>query len=93
MSPLFKVYKKVIKFSFTPTKNILVFSFSFQFIQRIEEYILGLTINLFEAETQKGILEIYVISTGGAGLDLKGPQKILYSFFFQTNQILQDHLS
>ena len=39
--PLFKVYKKVIEFSFTPTKNILVFSFSFlfQFIQRIEQYL------------------------------------------------------
>ena len=32
------MYKKVVEFSFTPTKNILVFSFSvwFQFIQRIE---------------------------------------------------------
>ena len=27
LSPLFKVYKKVVEFSFTPTKNILVFSF------------------------------------------------------------------
>ena len=26
LSPLFKVYKKVVKFSFTPIKNILVFS-------------------------------------------------------------------
>ena len=33
--PLFKVYKKVFEFSFTPTKNILVFSFWCQFIQRI----------------------------------------------------------
>ena len=42
MSPLFKVYKKVVQFSFTPTKNILVFSFSilFQFIQRIEHCLL-----------------------------------------------------
>ena len=40
MSPLFKVYKKVVEFSFTPTKNIFVFSFSFwfQFIQRIEHF-------------------------------------------------------
>ena len=36
LSPLFKVYKKVIQFSFTPTKDILVFSFWFQFIQWIE---------------------------------------------------------
>ena len=38
---LFKVYKKVVESSFTPTKNILVFSFSFsfQFIQRIEQYL------------------------------------------------------
>ena len=40
LSPLFKVYKRNVKFSFTPTKNMLVFSFSFsfwfQFIQRIE---------------------------------------------------------
>ena len=31
------MYKKVVEFSFTPTKNILVFSFWFQFIQRIEQ--------------------------------------------------------
>jgi hypothetical protein len=30
------VYKKVVKFSFAPMKNILVFSFWFQFIQQIE---------------------------------------------------------
>ena len=29
--PPFKVYKKVVKFSFTPAKNILVVSFSFWF--------------------------------------------------------------
>ena len=33
---LLKVYKKVTQFSFTPTKDILVFSFWFQFIQWIE---------------------------------------------------------
>ena len=40
LSSLFKVYKKIVKFSFTPTKNILVFSFSFWFplIQRIDHY-------------------------------------------------------
>ena len=38
-SPLFKLYKKVIGISNTPTNNILVFSFSFwfQFIQGIED--------------------------------------------------------
>ena len=38
-SPLFKVYKKVVKFSFTPAKNILVFSFRFRFqlIQWIDQ--------------------------------------------------------
>ena len=29
--PFSKMYKKVVEFSFTPTKNIMVFSFSFQF--------------------------------------------------------------
>ena len=36
LSPLFKVYKKIVEFSFTPIKNILVFSFWFQFIHRID---------------------------------------------------------
>ena len=38
LSPLFKVYKKIVEFSFTPIKNILVFSFCFwfQFIHRID---------------------------------------------------------
>ena len=39
LSPLFKVYKKVVEFSFILTKNILFFRFWFQFIQQIEQYI------------------------------------------------------
>jgi hypothetical protein len=34
--PYSKCIKKVVEFSFTPTKNILVSSYWFQFIQRIE---------------------------------------------------------
>ena len=35
--PVFKVYKKVVEYPFSPTKNILVFSFWFQFILRTEK--------------------------------------------------------
>ena len=62
------MYKKVVEFSFTPTKNILVFSFSFwfQFIQRIEQWFQNqiiLSMNIFPLIFQ---VPVWSFSSAGA---------------------------
>ena len=56
------MYKKVIDFSFTPTKDILVFSFSFwfQFIQRIEHKTLSSDVSKSDLViSKKDILQFF----------------------------------